>query len=138
MTEGTMLGAMPLAGAAAVLGALFTAGCSGDRGIDRPTPLFADSPVEYPLELWNQGIEGMTLVRVLVTEEGAVDSVVVVESSGHSAFDSAAVHGAKAMQFEPASRRGEPMRVWARVPVHFNKRGRPPGDDPPFPMAAGG
>lgn len=121
---------------ASLLVAATTAGCSGDRGIERPRPLFAESPVEYPLRLWDQGIEGSTLVRVLVNETGGVDSVVVVESSGHSEFDSAAVEGARAMEFEPATREGQPLRVWARVPVHFSKRpSPPPGRDP---MAGGG
>ncbi len=121
--------------AALVLSALASSGCSGDRGIERPRPLFDDSPVEYPLTLWDQGIEGSTLVRVLVNETGVVDSVVVVETSGHSAFDSAAVRGAKHMTFEPATRKGEPVRVWARVPVHFSKKSnRPP---PGAPMAGG-
>ena len=116
-------------------GGVLLAGCGGDRGIERPRPLFDDSPVEYPLRLWDQGIEGSTLVRVLVNETGAVDSVVVLETSGHAAFDSAAVEGAKAMSFEPATRKGEPVRVWARVPVHFSKKtNRPP---PGGPMAGG-
>ena len=113
--------------------------CSGDRGIERPRPLFAESPVEYPLRLWDQGIEGSTLVRVLVNESGSVDSVIVVESSGHAEFDSAAVAGARDMEFEPATRQGQPLRVWARVPVHFSKRsGPPPGRDPGSPMVDGG
>lgn len=106
-------------------------GCTGDRGIERPQPLFSGSPVEYPLELWDQDVEGSTMVRVLVNREGGVDSVMVVESSGHAALDSAALLGAKNMEFEPARRAGEPLRVWARVPVHFSKSGKPPGTPPP-------
>ena len=113
-------------------------GCSADRGIERPRPLFSESPVEYPLTLWNQGVEGSTLVRVLVNETGGVDSVVVVESSGRPAFDAAAVEGAKAMSFEPATKDGEPLRVWARVPVHFSKKSGPPNELEPGPMAEGG
>ena len=113
----------------AAVGFLAVAACSPDRGVERPTPLFTESPVEYPLSLWNQDIEGMTLVKVLVSEAGTVDSVVVVESSGHEAFDSAAVAGAKKMGFDPALRKGAPVRVWARVPVHFSKKPGPPNDD---------
>lgn len=102
-------------------------GCGVDANIERPTPLFTESPVEYPLELWDQDIEGSTLVRVLVNEEGGVDSAMVVESSGHSELDSAAVQGALAMEFDPATREGEPLRVWARVPVHFSKETQPAG-----------
>ena len=105
-------------------------GCGGDQHIERPTPLFSDSPVEYPLELWDQDVEGSTIVRVLVNREGSVDSVAVLESSGHAALDSAAVHGARSMEFEPARRAGEPLRVWARVPVHFSKSDEPPAQPP--------
>ncbi len=102
-------------------------GCGGDANIEKPTPLFTESPVEYPLELWEQNIEGSALVRVLVNEEGGVDSAMVMESSGHSELDSAAVQGALSMEFDPATRQGEPLRVWARVPVQFSKETRPAG-----------
>ena len=104
-----------------VAAAMTALSCGGDAEIERPTPLFTESPVEYPLELWDQDVEGSTLVRVLVNEEGGVDSAMVMESSGHSELDSAAVQGALSMEFDPATREGEPLRVWARVPVHFSK-----------------
>ncbi len=117
---------------ALALGAMAVLGCGGDAEIEKPTPLFTRSPVEYPLELWDQDVEGSTLVRVLVNEEGGVDSAMVMESSGHSALDSAAVHGALSMEFDPATKEGEPLRVWARVPVHFSKDAQPatPGGEP--------
>ena len=123
--------APPRAACVAALVALMAAACRGDREIERPTPLFTASPVEYPLDLWDQDVEGSTLVRVLVNEEGSVDSVMVVESSGHWALDSAAVRGALTMEFDPARKRGEPLRVWARVPVHFSKDGKPPTEGGP-------
>lgn len=100
-------------------------GCGGDASIERPIPLFTESPVEYPLELWDQNVEGSTLVRVLVNETGGVDSAMVMESSGHSELDSAALQGALSMEFDPATREGEPLRVWARVPVRFSKDAEP-------------
>lgn len=108
--------------------ALTSASCAGDREIDRPTPLYGDVPIEYPIELWDQDVEGETLVRVLVTDQGGVDSVEVVESSGHPAFDSAAIEGARQLRFQPARRNGKRIEVWARVPVHFSKKPRPGGD----------
>ena len=104
------------------------AACAGDAEIDQPSPL-GEVPIVYPLSLWDQDIEGETLLRVRVTDTGAVDSVEVVESSGHAAFDSAAIAGARELRFEPARRDGKRIRVWARVPVHFSKRPRPPGGE---------
>lgn len=103
--------------------------CAGDQEIERPTPLYGAVPIEYPLELWDQDIEGETMLKVRVTDTGRVDSVLVVRSSGHPAFDSAAVSGARDLRFQPARRSGKRIRVWARVPVHFSKRS-PPGGRP--------
>ncbi len=110
------------------LGAFFAAalaGCSGDQPIDSPSPLSASVPIEYPLELWDQGIEGSSLLKVRVTALGGVDSVIVMESSGHAAFDSSAVRGARTLRFSPARQGDKRITVWAHVPVHFSKRPRP-------------
>lgn len=100
-------------------------GCASDGEIDQPSPLYGEMPIEYPLQLWDQDMEGETLLRVRVTDTGGVDSVEVVESSGHPAFDSAAVDGARELRFSPARKDGKRIEVWAEVPVHFSKRPRP-------------
>jgi len=112
-----------LASAALALGGV--AGCTGDAEIDQPAPLYGEVPIEYPLSLWDQDMEGETLLRVRVTDTGQVDSVEVLESSGHVAFDSAAVQGARDLRFSPARKGGKRIEVWAKVPVHFSKRPRP-------------
>ena len=95
-------------------------GCGGSE-VEHPTPLYGDIPIEYPLDLWDANVEGETLLRVRVTEEGAVDSVEVLEASGYPAFDSAAVRGALLLQYDPARRDGNRITVWAKVPVQFTK-----------------
>ena len=99
--------------------------CANDQEIERPAPLYGDIPIDYPIELWDSDTEGETLLRVRVTEMGQVDSVVVLESSGQTAFDSAAMVGARELRFRPARRKGKRIAVWAAVPVHFSKRPRP-------------
>ena len=108
-------------GRVALAAGMLILGCDIGAEMERPRPLFDVSPVEYPSDMWDRDVEGSTLVRVLVSEEGGVDSVVVAESSGYPSLDSAAVKGARVMRFAPAMRRGAPLRVWARVPVHFLK-----------------
>ena len=109
----------------AACAALLSWGCAGDGEIEQPAPLYGEVPIEYPLQLWDQDMEGATLLRVRVTDTGQVDSVEVVDTSGHPAFDSAAVNGAKDLRFRPARRDGKRIEVWAEVPVHFSKRPRP-------------
>jgi len=100
-------------------------GCGGEGEIEQPTPLFGEVPIEYPLHMWDQDMEGETILRVRVNDVGAVDSVEVLDSSGYASFDSAAVAGARDLRFTPARRRGKRITVWAEVPVYFSKRPRP-------------
>ncbi len=106
------------------------AGCE-ESEIARPVPRFTETPVEYPVELWDADVEGVALVRVLVNALGGVDSAIIAEGSGNAELDSAAVRGARGMAFEPARRDGEPIRVWARVPVHFSRAEAGPGNAGP-------
>ena len=104
---------------------LSAAACAPDQQVERPAPLYGEVPIDSPIELWDQDVEGETLLRVRVTDTGRVDSVQVVESSGHPAFDSAAIAGARDLRFRPARRDGKRIEVWAEVPVTFSKRPRP-------------
>ena len=99
--------------------------CVGEGEIEQPTPLYGAVPIDYPIQLWDQDMEGQTMLRVRVSDTGTVDSVEVVGSSGYEAFDSAAVAGARDLRFSPARRDGERIEVWATVPVRFSKRPRP-------------
>ena len=99
--------------------------CGGEGEIEQPRPLLGAVPIEYPLHMWDQDMEGETLLRVRVGDTGAVDSVEVLTSSGYASFDSAAVAGARVLRFTPARRDGERIEVWAQVPVRFSKRPRP-------------
>ncbi len=99
--------------------------CGGEGEIKQPTPLYGEMPIGYPIQLWDQDMEGQMLLRVRVSDTGAVDSVEIESSSGYEAFDSAAVAGARGLRFSPARRDGERIDVWATVPVHFSKRPRP-------------
>lgn len=99
--------------------------CGADAEIEQPRPLTAEIPIEYPLHMWDQDMEGETLLRVRVGDTGGVDSVEVVLSSGYLSFDSAAVDGARRLRFSPARQDGKRIEVWAQVPVRFSKRPRP-------------
>ena len=100
-------------------------GCSADQEIESPSPLSASVPLDYPLDLWDQGIEGSSILKVRVTDLGDVDSVVLMESSGYPAFDSSAVRGARTLRFSPARQGDKRIEVWAHVPVYFSKKPRP-------------
>ncbi len=106
----------------AIAAALLLGACGGDENLQHPVPLYGSEPIAYPMSLWDEGVEGITVLRVRVTDTGAVDSVEVVESSGHEGLDAAAVDGARDLRFEPGRRRGNRVSMWASIPVEFSTR----------------
>jgi periplasmic protein TonB len=79
-----------------------------------------ESRFQYPEELWDAGVQGRVTLRLFIAAGGTVDTVRVEQSSGHEAFDSAALSGARRLRFEPARRGGQPFAVWRTLPVEFN------------------
>lgn len=78
------------------------------------------SPFQYPEELWEAQVNGETLLRLYITEQGAVDSVRVERTSGYEAFDSSALAGSRNLRFEPARRGDKPVGAWFILPVKFD------------------
>ncbi len=78
-------------------------------------------PFTYPADLWRNGIEGEVMLKIHITEAGAVDSVELTGSSGHARLDSIAVSGAKQLAYHPALEGEEPVAIWAVLPVRFQR-----------------
>ena len=96
------------------------AACSAPaEPISQPELMPDPSPFKYPVSLWDQRLNGETVLMLHVTREGVVDSVSVFNSSGQSAFDSAAVVGARQLRFIPGRRGARPVDMWTKLPVRF-------------------
>lgn len=96
-----------------------TAACRADaEPITEPRQL-TENPFRYPEELWDAGVEGQSVVAVFISDSGRVDTVRIERSSGHAAFDSSAVQGARTLRFEPARQGTAPIAVWRTLPVEF-------------------
>jgi TonB family protein len=86
-----------------------------------PVAINPVSPVDYPVPLLEQGIEGRVLLRLYADSQGTLvrDSTRVAESSGYPALDSAAVSGAEGLRFSPARRHGRPVAGAFLQPIQF-------------------
>lgn len=88
-------------------------------------PRYRENPQPlYPPIARRRGYEGTTLLSLYVLEDGTVGEAVIKRTSGHSILDRAAVRGAKKWLFEPASRMGKAIPVWADVPIRFVVKGK--------------
>lgn len=107
---------------AGLLGALALTACGGsDQPVQLPVPAVGENPIEYPVSMWDQRVEGKTVLMVRVNEFGNVDSVYVDTTSTHPALDSAALSGVRKLQFTPARRGEHAITMWIRFPVRFTR-----------------
>lgn len=90
-----------------------------DAPLRPPVRIDEDATFEIPPEAWEAGVGGTTVLRLLISRRGTVDSALVVESSGHRSLDSAALANARRLRYRPAAQGGEPVQVWGRLPVIF-------------------
>lgn len=119
------------------------AGCFGDRETKAMTETFeairtrpdkmpvmlnARPPFEYPRALLAKKVQGNVLLRLHVDSAGNLvpDSTRIIESSGQPELDSAALRGVPKLRFQPASRKGAPLRASFLFPVFFRAPGAPP------------
>lgn len=77
------------------------------------------APPRYPAEAVASRTSGKVVMKILVGADGSVRDVVVEESVPAGVFDAVAVEAAHKWRFNPATRDGEPVEAWMRVPVEF-------------------
>ncbi|MBE5316522.1 MAG: energy transducer TonB [Xanthomonadales bacterium] len=84
-----------------------------------PRPI-VQTPMTYPPRARAEGVTGYVLLSVLIGPTGQVERVKVLEAQPAGVFDEVAVAGVQTWKFEPATYRGENVRVWATQRVRFN------------------
>lgn len=83
------------------------------RVVDQP-------PFEYPTEARAKGQTGFVTLRVLVSEEGTVNDVQVVQSTPQGVFERAAREAVRRWRFTPALSKGRAVAVWSVQKIRFS------------------
>lgn len=96
-------------------------GPGGGSALARPLGGYQVKP-RYPESARRQGAEGITLLKVQVSDRGLVSDVLVERSAGHHDLDLAAMEAVQQWRFEPAKRGNQPVTVWVMLPVRFTLR----------------
>lgn len=74
---------------------------------------------EYPSQAKRRGMEGLVMLRVVVTEEGLARTVSVAKTSGFAMLDSSAVETVRRWKFIPARQGNQPVTAQVMVPIEF-------------------
>jgi TonB family protein len=93
----------------------------GTRAITLARPRYDRNPKPpYPRVARRRGYEGVVLLKVEILPNGRVGEIQVKRSSGHPMLDRSALKTVRKWRFIPAKRAGEPIRIWAEVPIKFD------------------
>ncbi|HJZ12811.1 MAG TPA: TonB family protein, partial [Acidobacteriota bacterium] len=76
---------------------------------------------KYPNEAKSKRLSGTVKLSVLVSETGKVIDIKIVQSA-HPLLDGAAIASVKEWVYEPAKKRGIPVKVWVPVSMSFVQR----------------
>ena len=76
-------------------------------------------PPVYPVLSKRAGEQGKVVLRVLVTADGAAETVAVGTTSGSQRLDEAAVETVKRWRFLPARQGDHAVAAWVLVPITF-------------------
>jgi len=76
----------------------------------------------YPSRARHLGVQGTTLLHVLVSDTGRVAEVIVKQSAGHPDLDRAAADAVRRWRFEPARRGTDAVEMWVQLPFEFRLR----------------
>jgi len=74
----------------------------------------------YPKKARRAGISGYVKMNLLISKNGDVEKVKVLESQPADVFDDVAINGVKTWKFKPAQYKGEAVKVWAKQKVRFD------------------
>jgi TonB family protein len=90
-----------------------------ERIIEKAPKLINNPIPEYPDLAKQAGVQGTTVVKMLVSIDGEVIAVQILTSSGFAILDDAAKAAAIESKFEPAKREFEGQ--WYKVPVWVSR-----------------
>lgn len=73
----------------------------------------------YPQSAKNRGIQGQVLLEVAVKTDGTALNIRIIQSSGSSILDEAALDAVRNWKFVPAQRNGQIVQANVIVPIEF-------------------
>ncbi|WP_054702849.1 energy transducer TonB [Desulfosarcina cetonica] len=121
MTGGPVSLAMPPM-ASAGLGSLGLPDVVDTTALDHPLVTLTRIPPAYPMAAKRMGIQGWVKVRFMVTHQGKVDRVTIVDADPPEVFNRSVTHCVSRWRFKPGTVEGMPVNCWAETTVTFQLR----------------
>lgn len=101
-----------------LLGSSYREAIQAHKTATYPRYLRNPSPA-YPKAELRRRREGLVILSVEVSRDGRPNAVLIMKSSGITAFDRTARQTVAHWRFIPATRNGKPVNDIVQVPIHF-------------------
>ncbi len=89
------------------------------NGYDETPQLMNYVPPEFPPSVFPSNKVEEVDLRLLISEEGKVERVMILRSTGNRECEKSAVEAAKKWRYTPARKKGKPVVVWVEQKVAF-------------------
>jgi len=77
-------------------------------------------PPQYPYGARERGIEGAVQIRMLVTTDGTVGDIQILEARPQGVFEDAVRRTVPQWKFAPGKVQGKPVTAWVVTTIHFD------------------
>lgn len=93
---------------------------SYDMGeLDQTLIPLAQVPPVYPLRAKRREIEGWVDVKFLVTKQGTVDRVEILNADPENVFEQSVIRCVSSWRFKPGTVEGIPVKTWVQTRIRF-------------------
>ena len=89
------------------------------EALDRPLTPLSQSPFIYPLRAKRLGIEGWVKVKLLISRDGTVEQVHILDAEPLEMFEDTVERGIRRWRFTPGTVQGQPVRSWVITTIRF-------------------
>lgn len=78
--------------------------------------------LNYPLKAKRRGYQGVAILQIELAEDGTISQLTLVQSSGFTELDKAAINNVSQWQFHPVMRDNRSIKARFSVPIEFSLR----------------
>ncbi len=90
-----------------------------EEAVDKAPRVRTRTEVDYPRKARSKGTSGFVVLSLLITADGDVEKVKILEAEPDGVFEQAAQEAVRDWKFDPATYQGKSVKVWARQRVQF-------------------
>jgi len=92
-----------------------------EETVDVKPQVIHRADIDYPADAAKENIQGYVVVHLLIAKDGSIQLAKVLEAEPQDVFEETVLNGIRDWRFTPARYKGEPVQVWVKQKISFNR-----------------